>query len=128
MKNKLSFLLAFLFLSVASMAQIRNLSPVIKNSKESFTQTQTVSELHFVIKCSSSDISLIKLKAEEITSSAKLTIKEDPFGTFNCTLTITAQNHVEYVQKMMYHLGFETFIFDGKKRSLNDLPIVLKSI
>lgn len=127
--KSITLLLAFATIASSQLkAQVNLLVPVITKNSDGFTQSETGSVTHFEITATDKQISELKKNAENIAKSGSLELVKSETGIYKATLTITAQNHPEYVHKMFLHLGFEYFMFDGKKRPISELPAVLKSL
>lgn len=128
MKTKFLLGLLLTVFNFSVFAQTNNAVAVIKNSKESFTQTASTSTTKFDLKCTESEYKMIKAKALELSDRLTLTASTSGKNLYSCELKINNQNHAEYVQKMMMSFGIQNFEFDGKRYSISELSNILKGL
>lgn len=114
--------------SIVSIAQSKTLVAKIDNNKTSFTQNATGSITTFELNATADQIKNIKNQAAEISDKMQFaaTLKND--GVYSCVLTITHQNHAEYVHKMFVYLGIKEIKVDGKTKPVDELAEVLKNL
>ena len=128
MKLKFFLPVFLLFISASLFAQVNNAVAVLKNSKETFTQTATTSLTKFELKCTESEYKMIKAKALELSERLTFTASTLGKNLYACELNIIHQNHAEYVQKMFMSLGITTFEYEGRRHAIVELPAILKSL
>jgi len=114
--------------SVVSIAQTKTLVAKIENNKTSFTQNPTGSITKFELTATADQIKNLKNQAAEISDKMQFVATLKAEGVYSCVLTITHQNHAEYVHKMFVYLGIKEITIDGKNKSVDDLSEVLKSL
>ncbi len=116
--------------SIASMAQSKSLVAKIDNNKASFSQTADGSVTKFQITATAEQIKNLKDQAANL--SDKMQFKALSSVTdklvYECVLTITHQNHAEYVHKMFVYLGITQIKVDGVVKPVDDLATVLNNL
>ena len=120
--------LFFALLTVTIFAQGKQITAKFKNEKTSFQQTTDGSVTKFDLVATEQQISNLKAQASSIPDKMQISITKNTDKTYSCVLTVTHQNHPEYVHKMFVYLGIESFIIDGKEKKLDELVNTLKTL
>lgn len=116
--------------SIASIAQSKSLVAKIDNNKASFSQTAEGSVTKFQITATAEQIKNLKNQAATLSDKmqfAAVSSTSDK-SVYECVLTITHQNHAEYVHKMFVYLGITQIKVDGVVKSVDDIASVLNNL
>jgi hypothetical protein len=119
----------FVVASLTSIAQSKSLVAKIDNNKASFSQTADGSTTKFQLSATADQIKSLKNQAATLSDRIQLAVEAGKEKTnYNCVLTITHQNHAEYVHKMFVYLGINEIKIDGVVKPVADLSDALKNL
>jgi len=101
---------------------------LIKKEKGVFTQTENSSKTKFQLVATPQEMASINEHVTHYSDRLVFKSKSLDNNTYDCELEVTNNNAPEYVHKMFTLFGIQSIVFDGKSKTLNELPALLKSL